>query len=962
MKSKVFLFCFVFLTLLFLKPTSLSAAVEVYPGPGGNAFKSDLYNVEVWDGSAWVPAYVYKRAKVSTMHWHIGTVTSVNFLTFGTTGQVNVRISKLSGSITSISVSPKSKNIPNSITNGQATLTLNINDKTWITINGDDANPLFIFADNLKPAVPAPGPGLKYFGPGVHDISPGTGNHYYPSDNETIYLDGGAWVKGNIISTGKTNVQIMGPGILSGDLWDAQTVQNLGWTGMQDYFMIYAASYGVVGDTTVSGITIVDSPTFNVYNVKSAYSAKVLSPWHAQTDGFNGVDIDQVFAFNGDTTFNAYMGYWSPITNSYSINTRLTNSFGGTTNNAVFLGGFYGNPGNTNFTSTVDNLDIKTYNDNSFVPYGAPHEPSVFQVWVGTNDSTYGYRNQIYQNIRIEGNVNAPLLQLMNRVYPVSWGGPMYDPPLGNSYDLTFKNISLEGSQNDLMGKKSEIKGWDANNGFHNILLENVSIGGTVINQSNISNYIDVNSYVWGLSFGPPPVVSFSANPTTITLGGSSTLTWSATNATSCTASGDWSGSKATSGSQSVSPTINSTYTITCTNSGGGVATKSVNIKVAQLNPIAFWTLDQTSGTNALDTSGNSYNGTLFNYTGSSWTTGKVSNALNFDGIDDQVKISNATALTSLTGLTVSAWVNPRGSGGNGSGAGTIVSKRGVVGSSARFRLMMGSDGTSLQFNSAYSTVGGSWKTPTGSLPLNSWHHVVLTYTHEDVNSIPKIYINGVLQTLTTLTTPSGTAISDDDIIYIGSRGINATSGVFDGTIDQVRIYEREISSGEVTNLYNSENSTGVIDFSLSSSGTAKVMQAKSVTSTITATLAGGISGAVTFSASGLPTGATASFSPTSCSPTCTTTLTLSSLSTTPVGNSTITVTGTAGTVSRTTTFTLDINYRGDINNDGIVNSLDWSLMNAKWFTNDSGTDLNADGVVNAIDFSLLNANWFRSG
>lgn len=51
----------------------------------------------------------------------------------------------------------------------------------------------------------------------------------------------------------------------------------------------------------------------------------------------------------------------------------------------------------------------------------------------------------------------------------------------------------------------------------------------------------------------------------------------------------------------------------------------------------------------------------------------------------------------------------------------------------------------------------------------------------------------------------------------------------------------------------------------------------------------------------------------------------------------------------------------GDLNVDHIVNAVDWSLMNAKWFSNDTNTDLNHDGVVNAIDFSLLNVNWLKT-
>jgi hypothetical protein len=77
-----------------------------------------------------------------------------------------------------------------------------------------------------------------------------------------------------------------------------------------------------------------------------------------------------------------------------------------------------------------------------------------------------------------------------------------------------------------------------------------------------------------------PPIVILDASPTTITSGNSASLIWSATNnASSCTASGSWSGGKLASGSQSVSPTSTSTYTLTCTN-GGGSGSRSVTVTV----------------------------------------------------------------------------------------------------------------------------------------------------------------------------------------------------------------------------------------------------------------------------------------------------------------------------------------------------------------------------------------------
>jgi hypothetical protein len=69
----------------------------------------------------------------------------------------------------------------------------------------------------------------------------------------------------------------------------------------------------------------------------------------------------------------------------------------------------------------------------------------------------------------------------------------------------------------------------------------------------------------------PAPTVTISVAPTTLTVGASAKLTWSSTNATSCTASGAWSGSQATSGALTVTPTTAATdsYALACTGAGG---------------------------------------------------------------------------------------------------------------------------------------------------------------------------------------------------------------------------------------------------------------------------------------------------------------------------------------------------------------------------------------------------------
>jgi hypothetical protein len=77
------------------------------------------------------------------------------------------------------------------------------------------------------------------------------------------------------------------------------------------------------------------------------------------------------------------------------------------------------------------------------------------------------------------------------------------------------------------------------------------------------------------------PTLSFSASPLSITSGQSSALSWSSTNATSCTASGGWSGTKEVNGSATVIPTANTIYTLSCTGTGG-TANGNVTVTVSQ--------------------------------------------------------------------------------------------------------------------------------------------------------------------------------------------------------------------------------------------------------------------------------------------------------------------------------------------------------------------------------------------
>ncbi len=111
-----------------------------------------------------------------------------------------------------------------------------------------------------------------------------------------------------------------------------------------------------------------------------------------------------------------------------------------------------------------------------------------------------------------------------------------------------------------------------------------------------------------------PPTVQLTASSQSVLPGGSVQLNWTSSDADTCTASGDWSGSKSTSGSQTVGPIASDqTYILSCSNDAGS-RSDEVNVTVDQ--PVSY-TISQSSNANhddsfALD--GATVSGSMYAY------------------------------------------------------------------------------------------------------------------------------------------------------------------------------------------------------------------------------------------------------------------------------------------------------------------------------------------------------------
>jgi endoglucanase len=141
-------------------------------------------------------------------------------------------------------------------------------------------------------------------------------------------------------------------------------------------------------------------------------------------------------------------------------------------------------------------------------------------------------------------------------------------------------------------------------------------------------------------------------------------------------------------------------------------------------------------------------------------------------------------------------------------------------------------------------------------------------------------------------------------------------------------------------------------DFALSAnSASLTINRGASGTSTIAVTRSGGFSDGVTLSASGLPTGVTASFNPNPATGG-SSLLTLSVSGTATLGAATITVTGTAGSLTRTTAISLTVNDGSGGGNGGVTVT---AAINASgpWF-NEEAIRLNNTGVLTALSVTIV--------
>ena len=213
----------------------------------------------------------------------------------------------------------------------------------------------------------------------------------------------------------------------------------------------------------------------------------------------------------------------------------------------------------------------------------------------------------------------------------------------------------------------------------------------------------------------------------------------------------------------------------------------------------AYWPLDEGTGTTTADISGNTQTGTLTN--SPVWATGKIGNALTFNGTNQYVTAGTPANLANLqtTGMTVMAWIKPNTAGGGG-GLGRIVDKGNTTSNNGWWFTFLNSTQIRLQLATYGSPV--AFRNSTAVITMGSWQHVAATWDGSKNGTGMHIYVNGVLQDDATQNA-TGAAQDDSAIaLAIGNRASDGARG-FDGGIDDVRIYNSVLTSTQIQAIAN---------------------------------------------------------------------------------------------------------------------------------------------------------------
>jgi hypothetical protein len=453
---------------LLLQSATRAQQLVVYPAPQGIIYSqhNDDYTVRVRKpGGEWMDVFEY-NVKVDA-----DKVQNASMAYFDFSGKIEVSVRKNNGELKSVKIRPSSYGI-HPVVNGNSILfTLCRPRKLSVECNGDKLSNLHLFANAIETHQPSPSDtNLIYFGPGIHTPDNKDLVYRIPS-GKTVYIAGGAIVRGKLLCDSVNNVHITGRGILDQPQRGIEITHSV--------------------NVTVEGIIVVNPKHYTVYGGASRHiiirNIKSFScvGWSDGIDlmSCSDVAIDDVFMRNSDDCIAIYGHRWKYF--GSARNYTITNSI---------LWADVAHPiniglhGDTRFTGDTleqflfKNIDILEHDED---------DPDYEGCIAITDGDLNLVRNIHFEDIRIDDFEEGKLINfrtVYNKKYNTGPGKGIQG--------ISLKNISYNGSNTG----GSIIDGIDSTHIVKGVMFENLRINGKLILDA-ASGRITVGPFAKAVSF-----------------------------------------------------------------------------------------------------------------------------------------------------------------------------------------------------------------------------------------------------------------------------------------------------------------------------------------------------------------------------------------------------------------------------------------------------------------------------
>jgi hypothetical protein len=472
----VFLFCFHVLE-------TNAQELITYPVPQAVVYSmhNDDYTVKVRKpGGEWQDLYEY-NVKVDLDKPQDASMVYFDFL-----GTVEVFVRKNNGDLHTVKMRPSSYEIKPIVNGSTIAFTLTEPRNISIELNGDKLHNLHLFANAVEKNRPdSNDANVIYFGLGVHYPSDSLKKEFRIPSNKTVYIDGGAIVRGKLVCDHVNNVRIIGRGIVDRPQ-EGIAINFSSHVEVDGISFLNPTHYAVAGG---------QSKKISIRNIKS-FSAQ---GWSDGLDfmSCSNVTIDNVFMRNSDDCIAIYGHRWNFYGNAKNYlvtNSTLWADIAHPIN--IGLHGDVERGGDTLENMVFKNIDILEQDEDD------PNYEGCMAISDGDMNLV---RNIRFEDIRVDDFEEGQLLNI-RAVYNQKYNAG----PGRGVEDIYFKNIRYNGINNSL----SIINGLDKDHIVQGIRFENLCINGKLITTAEDA-HIKVGAFAKNIQFKNAPTVKAVSMNTT---------------------------------------------------------------------------------------------------------------------------------------------------------------------------------------------------------------------------------------------------------------------------------------------------------------------------------------------------------------------------------------------------------------------------------------------------------------